>query len=177
MAKRETKHDEPTWFDRLEDIVKWRVKGPRAYNPFGGTISTPLLEKFASDKSVLLRYVVVRGLVDGYEVVCVKNAKDGVFESDHLIVRNMDSAEMQNYFARTGLYEWLDQEISTLQITYQQELARRRAEKAREEPKEQERGESLKTIRERREREQLAKDARQNSIYSGGGEKNPLTEH
>ena len=165
----QTEPSSQSWFDQVHDIICWRIESPPLKTPFGRGMPTSLLQRLVSHRSALLRHVCVRGLVDGYEVIRIKDLKSFFFESDHMVVRRLKRGEIREYFERAGLSDWLSQKLDEIEVTYREELDRRRQEAKEEKPVHN----PDETIHERKRRlaaeKALPRDGdRVNSFYSGG---------
>ena len=159
----QTLDERPSWLDKVHDLISWRLYAPSLHTPFGDPIPTRVLEQYVERADLLKHKIALRGLVDGYEIVRIKDLDRLWFESDHLVVSKLTPADFIHYFDKNGVYFWIENQIAVIQEEYRQEIARRRAH-AKSVSAE---GETIKQRLARKARKAVSTD-RRNRFYSGG---------
>ena len=119
--------EEANWLDRMHDFLRWQVLPPKAHVPFGKTLSDSVLEELAQRKDVLMRYVKLRGMIEGDELVLVGGIDPAtpralIIETDHPNIASLSKADFHDYFIRRGIYELISRELEIAQNEYRHEL-------------------------------------------------------
>ena len=121
--------EEESFLVRMHSFLQWKVLAPDVSNPFERKFSDKALQELANDKEVLMKYLELKGLMDGDEVfhlVGIKAIKE--VKTDNPYIRSMTKAEIKQYLQDYGIMEVVNQQMDDIQRTYQEELQRRAAE-------------------------------------------------
>lgn len=122
---------EANWLDRMHDFLRWQVIPPKAAVPFGKTLSDSVLQELSERKDVLIRYVKMRGMIEGDELVMVGGLdpytpRGLTVETDHPNIASLTKADFHDYFIRRGIYDLISRELEAAQSAYRDELRRRK---------------------------------------------------
>lgn len=122
---------EPSWLDRMHNLLQWSVVYPQADNPFQEPIPTDKLTELANSKQALLKKVGLRCLLDGIEIVTIKNLSRFTMTTDHPQLTKLKKGECQRYLKRCGVVEMIEKELERIQMGYHEVLEQRAKEKRR----------------------------------------------
>lgn len=117
-----------TWFDHMTGYLKWKVIGPDINNPFKTPIPFHVLNRMANQRDFLSQYIQIRCMCDGYEVMIIINPNQPRIVSNHPCISGMDRGEIVDYVRRSGLDEFIDDEIDRIEKEIQEHLTSRNRE-------------------------------------------------
>ena len=123
----EISDSEPTWLERMHIFLTWKVIGFDFRNPFERTFSDNALRELSTNLEALRKFSGARALMDGEEILAIKNLKDPVIETDHPSLSKLRKADLQKYFDKCGVRKDLERQLLKLQQDCRKELESRKA--------------------------------------------------
>jgi len=115
------------WLERMHSFLEWKVTCPECNNPFGTPMSTNVLIEFAKNREMLLRYVELKGNVDGEEIITLKNVtKDIEIITNHPAVIGMKKSQIKDYVMNSGVLKKIENQLLEAQAKYLGELKKRK---------------------------------------------------
>lgn len=121
--------DEQLWLERMHNFLQWKVIAPKPENPFGPSISDAALKELAEDKDVLRKRIGLRCLLDGDEVLAIKNLISFSYETTHPNLTNLKKKDCHRYLVEYGVIGIIEKELDSIQAYYNELVKRRKREK------------------------------------------------
>lgn len=123
----EPDESDASWLDRMHGFLSWQVIPPKASVPFGKSMPDAVLRELSEKKEALLRFIKLRGLIEGDELVRIKGldvqtSRMLVIESDHPNITALSKNDFHEYFQRKGVYALIFSEFDAVQASYKEEL-------------------------------------------------------
>jgi hypothetical protein len=103
-----------TWFDHMTGYLKWKILGPDINNPFKSPLPLHQITRMANQRDYLAQHVQIRCLCDGYEVMIIANPGNPRIISSHPCISTMPQEVIVDYINRTGLDEFINNEIDRI---------------------------------------------------------------
>ena len=119
---------EANWLERMHAFLTWKVVGLDFKNPYERRVSDKVLAELAESMDSLKKVARARGLMDGEEIIVVKNLKELLIESDHPSLSKLRKADLERYLGSCNVQSEWDRQLADLQQECRTELDRRRAE-------------------------------------------------
>ena len=118
------------WFQKMDGLLDWKVIGPDIYNPFQKPFSDSALSELIDNKEKLKGLLDIRCLVDGYEVMIVRNLAAPRIRSDHPCIAAMPKWEILEAMEAQEVHAKVSETLDKIQGQMREEMERRDAEAA-----------------------------------------------
>lgn len=125
MTSTETK--EPSWLERMHTFLTWKISPPEISNPYKQPLSDKALNELATDKSVLVKFIEIRAMMDGEELVKISDLSALNVKTAHPHISKMRKAEIKEYLSNFGIFGLVEKEIPEIQKNIMEELNRRKS--------------------------------------------------
>ena len=123
----ENVNNEQSWLERMHAYLTWKVVGFDFKNPYERKVSDKALEELSRDLDALRKVVRARGLMDGEEIIVIKNLKELVIQTDHPSLSKLRKAELERYLDKCGVRDLFEKQLLVIQEECRSELEARRA--------------------------------------------------
>ena len=116
---------QPNWLERMHSFLTWKVVGYDFNNPYEKKLSDKVLSELASDINALKKFTRARCLMDGEEILSVRNLKELAVETNHPTLSKFRRSDLEQYLDRCGVRAELDRQLHEIQKEIKSELERR----------------------------------------------------
>ncbi len=116
----------------MGDAIKWKVNSPDFNNPYQAPISDIALVRLIQNEAERLKTCDLRCLVDGYEVMAIKNLHSPILHTSHPCISAMPRKQIYGFLKLPELVELVQTELQKLLEGAQEELKRREIRAAKE---------------------------------------------
>ncbi len=119
------------WFDKMGDVIEWKVVTPDLDSPFQMPLTERVLQDLSTNEKARRKACDLRCLCDGYEVMLIKNLNSPQFSTSHPCISSMPKNAVLAQLKLAHVEAAIASELEKLRVGALQELDRRAKEAER----------------------------------------------